>query len=78
LRDPVEAAATDVYDRQTLDQPTDVTDGDTVADLFDRAVDESDGVDVLLNNTCVTPGAAMRLADDRRPSTRPSSIFGAR
>jgi 3-oxoacyl-[acyl-carrier protein] reductase len=64
-RNAVETAAADVRDRdrQTLVQPTDVTDSDAVDDLFDRIVDEFDGVDILVNNAGVNPGAAMGLPE---------------
>ncbi|TDO51681.1 3-oxoacyl-[acyl-carrier protein] reductase/2-deoxy-D-gluconate 3-dehydrogenase [Kribbella sp. VKM Ac-2527] len=46
---------------RALVQPTDVTDADSVARLFDAAVAEFDGVDVLVNNAGIT--AQVNLVD---------------
>lgn len=64
-RDAIEAAAEDVRDRggETLVQPTDVTDGDAVDDLFRRTAEAFGGVDVLVNNAGVNPSAAMGLPE---------------
>jgi NAD(P)-dependent dehydrogenase (short-subunit alcohol dehydrogenase family) len=57
----VETAATELRDlgADTLEQPTDVTDQDAVADLFARVEAELGGVDVLVNNAGINPVAAM-------------------
>nr|WP_276258911.1 glucose 1-dehydrogenase [Haloglomus sp. DT116] len=79
----VEAAAADVRDRggRTLVQPTDVTDGEAVDNLFRRTVDEFDGVDVLVNNAGVNPSAAMGLPesldDDAIDTTVAVNLKGA-
>jgi NAD(P)-dependent dehydrogenase (short-subunit alcohol dehydrogenase family) len=57
----VEDAVADVRDRgaSSLVAPTDVTDADAIADLFDRVETELGGVDAVVNNAGINPDAAL-------------------
>ena len=47
----------------TIEQPTDVTDHDAVATLFDRVADELGSVDALVNNAGINPASALGMPD---------------
>lgn len=65
-REDVEAAAEDIADRgvASLAVPTDVTDEDDVAGLFDAVADEFGTVDVVVNNAGVNPEGALGQPED--------------
>lgn len=64
-REDVVAAVESVRDAgaDSLVQPTDVTDRAAVDDLFDRVASELGGVDVVVNNAGINPGAALGSPD---------------
>lgn len=65
----VEEAVADVRERgaSSLVHPTDVTDGESVRDLFERVESELGGVDTVVNNAGVNPDAALGKPEDVDP-----------
>ncbi len=61
VRDAAEQVET--YGVDSVAVPTDVTDPDDVAALFERTADELGGVDIVLNNAGINPRSGMGTAE---------------